>query len=174
MKKYRRIPRIIKINKINKYEIHCAFNNGEYRIIDFEKLFKKWGTKKGSSEYPLKDVQNLKKVKLISGTLAWPHIKFETIEIEGVKFDSYLDLDPIVLYENSVADTKMNKRYEIGHFLKSERIKAGLTQSELAYRSGTTKNYISRIENNKSDIELQTLRKIIEIGLDKKLQISVN
>ena len=39
--------------------------------------------------------------------------------------------------------------------------------------SGTTRNYISRIENDKSDIELGTLRKIIETGLGKKLEIQV-
>ena len=57
--------------------------------------------------------------------------------------------------------------------LFSERESAGITQQELASKCGTTRNYISRIENNKSDIELRTLRKIIEIGLGKKLELEV-
>jgi len=32
---------------------------------------------------------------------------------------------------------------------------------------------ISRIENNRSDIELDMLRKIIETGLGKKLEIKI-
>ena len=39
--------------------------------------------------------------------------------------------------------------------------------------SGTTRNYISRIENDRSDIELDTLKKIIETGLGKQLEINV-
>ncbi len=46
-----------------------------------------------------------------------------------------------------------------------------MTQSELALKSGTSKHYISRLENNKSDIELLTLKKIVEAGLGKKLVI---
>ncbi|MDA3904740.1 MAG: helix-turn-helix transcriptional regulator [Bacteroidales bacterium] len=52
-------------------------------------------------------------------------------------------------------------------------MKSGLTQQELVVMSGTSRNYISRIENDKSDIELATLRKIIETGLSKKLDIRV-
>jgi len=151
-----------------------VFNNGEYRIIDFELLFKKWKTKFKSFEYPLRDLKQFKRVQLNSGTLSWPHIT-KTLKLDdGQKFETFLDFDPIVLYDNSIMDEKRNRRYHIGQMVKSERIKAGLTQEELAIRSGTTKNYISRIENNKSDIELRTLRKIIEIGMMKKLEIAVN
>jgi len=150
-----------------------VFNNGEYRVIDFELLFKKWKTNSDSFEYPLKDLKNFRKVELNSGTLSWPQIT-RTINLpDGQEFLTFLDFDPIVLFNNSVRDEKLNQRYYIGKMLKSERLKAGLTQEELAIRSGTTKNYISRIENNKSDIELRTLRKIIEIGMKKKLEIGV-
>jgi len=150
-----------------------VFNNGEYRVIDFELLFKKWKTNSDSFEYPLKDLKNFRKVELNSGTLSWPKIR-RTINLpDGQEFITFLDFDPIVLFNNSVRDEKLNQRYYIGKMLKSERLKAGLTQEELAIRSGTTKNYISRIENNKSDIELRTLRKIIEIGMKKKLEIGV-
>jgi len=174
MRANNKIPRILRIIKIKNYLIYCVFNNGEYRIIDFELLFKKWKTKSKSFEYPIKDLKQFKKVKLNSGTLSWPHIT-KTLNLpDGQTFETFLDFDPVVLYENSIKDEKMNRRYQIGQLLKSERIKAGLTQEELAIRSGTTKNYISRIENNKSDIELRTLRKIIEIGMMKKLEIAVN
>ena len=174
MRKANKLPRIIRVVKIKEFEIHCAFNNGEYRIIDFNRLFKKWKLKKSSFAFPLKNPKEFKKVELISGTLAWPNIKKVIKLANGKTFDTFLDLDPLVLYENSRTDEKMNKRYQIGAILKKERLKAGLTQEQLALRSGTTKNYISRIENNKSDIELRTLRKIIEIGLSKNLEIAIN
>jgi len=173
MRASNKIPRILQIFKISKYLIYCVFNNGEYRVIDFELLFKKWKTNSDSFEYPLKDLKNFRKVELNSGTLSWPQIT-RTINLpDGQEFLTFLDFDPIVLFNNSVRDEKLNQRYYIGKMLKSERLKAGLTQEELAIRSGTTKNYISRIENNKSDIELRTLRKIIEIGMKKKLEIGV-
>jgi len=46
-------------------------------------------------------------------------------------------------------------------------------QQELALVSGTSRTYISRIENDRSDIELDTLRKIIETGLGRKLEIRI-
>ncbi len=173
MRKYRRIPRIIKINKVKGFKIHCAFNNGEYRIIDFEQLFQTWKTQEGDFDYPLTKLRELRKVQLIDGTLSWPHIARKISTPDGRTFETYLDLDPIVLYENSMLDEKANRRYYIGKLLREARLDAGLTQEQLAIRSGTTKNYISRIENNRSDIELRTLRKIIEIGLDRNLEIAV-
>lgn len=59
----------------------------------------------------------------------------------------------------------------LGVTLEQARIKKGLTQEQLAQRCGTNKSYISRIENNASDIRLKTLSKIVETGLGGKLKI---
>ena len=56
--------------------------------------------------------------------------------------------------------------------LREERIKAGLTQEELAQKIGTKKTYISRLENGKSDIQLNTLFRIFE-GLGRKVSVTV-
>jgi HTH-type transcriptional regulator / antitoxin HipB len=48
-----------------------------------------------------------------------------------------------------------------------------MTQEELANKVGTTKNYISRIEYDASDIRLSTLMRIIREGLGGHLKISV-
>lgn len=53
------------------------------------------------------------------------------------------------------------------------RKEKGLTQEELAQKCGTTKSYISRIENNASDIRLSTLMRIIREGLGGHLQLRV-
>lgn len=56
--------------------------------------------------------------------------------------------------------------------LKEERLKAGLTQEQLAARIGTKKSYISRIENGKCDVRLPTLYKIFR-GLGKQISVTV-
>jgi HTH-type transcriptional regulator/antitoxin HipB len=61
----------------------------------------------------------------------------------------------------------------IGELLKDERAKAHLTQAELAEKTGTKKSYISRIENGHADIQLSTLYKLIEQGLNKKLELAI-
>ncbi|MBN1598343.1 MAG: helix-turn-helix transcriptional regulator [Bacteroidales bacterium] len=57
--------------------------------------------------------------------------------------------------------------------LKEARKEANITQQELAKRTGTKKSYISRIERGQSDIQISTYYKLIEIGLGKKLNISI-
>lgn len=56
--------------------------------------------------------------------------------------------------------------------LKEERQKAGLTQQELAERIGTKKTYISRLENGKADVQLNTLFRIFE-GLGRRVSLSI-
>lgn len=51
--------------------------------------------------------------------------------------------------------------------------KACVTQEQLAERCGTNKHYISRIENDTSDIRLSTLLRIIRDGLGARLRFSV-
>ena len=62
--------------------------------------------------------------------------------------------------------------FKVGILIAEARKKQNLTQKELAEKIGTTKNYISRIENNASDIRLSTLIKIIRDGLGGKLHLS--
>ena len=52
--------------------------------------------------------------------------------------------------------------FRLGVLLEEARLKMGMTQAELAEKCGTNKSYISRIENNASDIILSTLMKIIQ------------
>lgn len=63
--------------------------------------------------------------------------------------------------------------FRLGEMLREERTKAKLTQEQLAEKTGTKKSYISRIEAGKSDIQISTFYRIIELGLRKKLIISI-
>lgn len=64
--------------------------------------------------------------------------------------------------------------FKLGVMLQEIRKEMGMTQVELAEKCGTTKTYISRIENNASDIRLSTLMRIIRDGLGGKLTLSVH
>lgn len=60
----------------------------------------------------------------------------------------------------------------IGEQLKSERLRVGLTQEELADKIGTRKSYISRVENGKADIQLSTLVKVFQ-GLGRRVSVRI-
>ncbi|MBU3744721.1 MAG: helix-turn-helix transcriptional regulator [Sediminibacterium sp.] len=63
--------------------------------------------------------------------------------------------------------------FKLGVMLQELRKEKGLTQEALAEKCGTSKTYISRIENNASDIRLSTLNRIIREGLGAKLLFRV-
>jgi len=63
--------------------------------------------------------------------------------------------------------------FKIGAMILEARKEKGLTQSELAKKVGTTKSYISKIENNIKEVRLSTLQKIIELGLGGELELSI-
>ena len=63
--------------------------------------------------------------------------------------------------------------FRLGVLLEEARLKLGMTQEELAVKCGTNKSYISRIENNASDIRLSTLMKIIQTGLGGHLKLTL-
>jgi len=67
-----------------------------------------------------------------------------------------------------------SQTFILGELLKDEREKAHLTQAEMAERTGTKKSYISRIENGRADIQLSTLYRLIEQGLNRKLELSIH
>ena len=63
--------------------------------------------------------------------------------------------------------------FRLGVMLREARREAKITQEQLAHRTGTKKSYISRIEKGQSDIQLSTYNKLVEVGLEKHLNISI-
>ena len=83
--------------------------------------------------------------------------------------------------EYGLVGTKSRTAYEegfeafkLGVLLQDLRTKEGMTQEELANKCGTTKSYISRIENNASDIRLSTIMRIFREGFGKQIKLLVN
>ncbi|MBN1634005.1 MAG: helix-turn-helix transcriptional regulator [Ignavibacteria bacterium] len=63
--------------------------------------------------------------------------------------------------------------FKLGVMIQELRKSKKITQEQLAKKCGTTKNYISRIENDASDIRLSTLIRIIQKGFNGILKLSV-
>ena len=63
--------------------------------------------------------------------------------------------------------------FKIGVMLQELRKEHGMTQEQLAQKCGTTKTYISRIENDSSDIRLTTIMRLIRQGFGMKLKLTV-
>ena len=58
--------------------------------------------------------------------------------------------------------------------IREARVKSGLTQQELADKVGTTKSYISKLENNIKEVRISTLKRIVEFGLGGNLELRIN
>jgi len=63
--------------------------------------------------------------------------------------------------------------FKVGALIHKARIEKGLTQEELAEKVGTTKSYISKIENNLKEARISTLQKIVEIGFGGHLELKI-
>lgn len=87
--------------------------------------------------------------------------------------------DELIEREHGKIGTESRNRYEesaqmfiVSEMLKEARKEAKLTQEQLAEKAGTKKSYISRIENARGDIQLSTLIRIFEKGLNKKIGLT--
>ncbi|MEA3392757.1 MAG: helix-turn-helix domain-containing protein [Candidatus Marinimicrobia bacterium] len=66
-----------------------------------------------------------------------------------------------------------SESFRLGVLVSEARKEKGLTQEELAQKIGSTKSYISKIENGVKEARVSTLQRIIEDGLGGKLHLSV-
>jgi len=91
-------------------------------------------------------------------------------------YSNVTNFDELLDVEYGTSGTPERKKFDhkaqafiFAEMLKSERKKQKLSQEQLAKKIGTKKSYISRIEKASSDIQLSTLFKIFEEGLNLKL-----
>jgi len=171
----KRIPKILKINRIDKksLKISLLFSNGEDRIIDFNQvLTKDWHVTKDDPEYILFSPDEFAKVRIAHYTLAWDNIAVFITGQEGKKIRVPYDVGADTLYDLSEPDEQL--LLPIGWLLKSARLSAKLSQKDVAELSGTSRTYITKLESGKQDVEMMTLKKIVEAGLNKHLTISID
>jgi ribosome-binding protein aMBF1 (putative translation factor) len=92
-------------------------------------------------------------------TKSWTEIKETIYGEKGTKRRDELDRD----FES----------FKIGLLLKKAREQKQLTQDQLAEMVNKKRTYISRVENNGSNLTLKTLYDIVEKGLGGKVKISI-
>jgi HTH-type transcriptional regulator / antitoxin HipB len=89
------------------------------------------------------------------------------------------NFDELIESDHGKIGTDSRNEYEeraqmfiVSEMLKVARHEANLTQEQLADKAGTKKSYISKIENAKGNIQLSTLIRIFEKGLDRKIGLT--
>jgi|TARA_R110002012_G_C11551808_1_gene602542 DNA-binding XRE family transcriptional regulator len=92
-------------------------------------------------------------------TKDWKTIKNEVYGEKGTPRRDELDRD----FES----------FKIGLLLRKAREEKNLTQDQLAELIDKKRTYISRVENNGSNLTLKTLYDIVEKGLGGKVKISI-
>jgi len=87
--------------------------------------------------------------------------------------------DELIEREHGEIGTDSRNEYEeraqmfiVSEMLKEARKEAKMTQQELADKTGTQKSYISKIENAKGNIQLSTLIRIFEKGLNRRIGLT--
>jgi DNA-binding XRE family transcriptional regulator len=95
------------------------------------------------------------------------------------KYENIKSFDELIEVEHGKIGTESRNQYEensqmfiISEMLKEARKEANLTQEQLAEKTGTKKSYISKIENGRGNIQLSTLIRIFEVGLNKRIGLT--
>ena len=99
------------------------------------------------------------KVKKTSSIKTWKKIKDEVYGKKGTSRRDSLERDA--------------KSFSIGLQLRNAREQKKLTQDELGNLINKKRTFISRIENDGSNLTLKTLYDIVEKGLGGKVEVSI-
>jgi DNA-binding XRE family transcriptional regulator len=96
-----------------------------------------------------------------------------------IDYSGIRDFDELIEREHGKIGSDSRNEYEVraqmfivSEMLKEARKEAKLTQEQLAEKAGTKKSYISKIENAKGNIQLSTLIRIFEKGLNKRIGLT--
>lgn len=92
-------------------------------------------------------------------TKSWKEIKDSVYGEKGTKRRDELERD----FES----------FKIGVLLREAREEKNMTQEQLGELIDKKRSYISRVENNSSNLTLKTLFDIVEKGLGGKVNISI-
>lgn len=108
----------------------------------------------------VREVDILSKRKSDMETKSWKDIKDSVYGVKGTERRDVLERE----FEG----------FKIGLLLKKAREEKHLTQTQLAEMVDKKRTYISRVENDGSNITLKTLFEIVEKGFGGKVRISID
>jgi DNA-binding XRE family transcriptional regulator len=87
--------------------------------------------------------------------------------------------EELIEKEHGKLGTESRNKYEekaqmfiVSEMLKEARKESKMTQEQLAIKAGTKKSYISKVENGKGNIQLSTLIRIFEKGLNRRIGLT--
>ncbi len=166
-------PEILRLLQVDPeaLSIIALWSNQEVRRIDFAPMFKKW---RETGETELLRLEEPKKFKAVSisasKTLQWRTVR-RAFTWKGQTSYRATELDPYVLFDQSVLIKQ--EQPLTGNLLRTAREKSGMSQTDLAQKSHTTADFISKVESGEKVIPLEDLQIIVEQGLGKKLRLEI-
>ena len=96
-----------------------------------------------------------------------------------IDYSGIRDFDELIEREHGKIGSESRNEYEeraqmfiVSEMLKEARKEAKMTQEQLAEKAGTKKSYISKLENAKGNIQLSTLIRIFEKGLNRRIGLT--
>jgi len=96
------------------------------------------------------------------------------------KNKNLVSLDQFIDKEIGPRGSRKRKKFDAGYeafrlgaLIQEARQSQGLTQEEVAERSGTNKSYISKLEKDLKDVRFSTLQRIVREGIGGQLDISI-
>ena len=136
--------KIKKVKALPNLKLQVLFIGGAVKIYDVKPLLKKWEPFKIFKKHPAL----FKKVKVDAGGY-------------GIIWNEDLDLSCNELWHNGIAENPRNiMATELLCNLVAARQQKGLSQRDIAEKTGIKQPVIARIENGNSDPQLSTLIKI--------------
>ncbi|MFD2148685.1 type II toxin-antitoxin system RelE/ParE family toxin [Mucilaginibacter antarcticus] len=129
------------------FRIFCFFDQGQLIVLTN-------GFQKKTQKTPKQEIERALKIKEEYGNeksnvMTLAEFKDKTYGKPGTARRDQLDAG----YET----------FKIGAMIHEARIEKGLTQEELAEKVGTTKSYISKLENNIKEVRFSTLKKSLKM-----------
>ncbi len=101
------------------------------------------------------------------------------MKVEKKQLMDCTDFDQLLDVEYGKSGTAQREQFEadaeafcIGELLKEQRLKAGLTQKQLAEQAGTGVETISRLERGYSNVSLSSISRIFA-GMGKKIAVTL-
>ena len=148
--------RIVSVNTLNNMTLSVVFQNGIVKILDVQTLY---------SMFP-----QFKAFETTSDLFQQVHVDTGGY---GVSWNDTLDLDADTLWKNGI-ETDLKQDVGLLHLfavnLINARDHAGLTQKQLADRTGIHQADISKIERGIANPSISTLQRLAE-GLGLALKI---
>jgi DNA-binding XRE family transcriptional regulator len=167
----RTTDKILRLDAVEPPVIRFTTAAFRRHALDLRVLFDALGLRDGDPGWSLRnDPRRCAGVVLRDYALTWPEERQRVPWPDGSVRELPFQLDPGTCIRHAEALEDPGDR-RLGDRMRRWRREAGLTQEELARRVGTSKHYISRLENHRVEPEWRTLRKIAEIGLGRELEL---